>query len=191
MPGYSPTHMAAVRHLVVVASAEPSTTDALADFLRDAFTVRTAYSTDEVLDRLDPDVDVVLVDPDLPGRGVDAVREALADRDLNCQVGLLTADSRDCAGAGAGAVVSPAEPGPEVRERVERLATRAHYRKTLEEYYELAQTSARQGQGEDLETERERLRDRLDRLQRRLDEVAEPLDTATLFRTALDTDPEE
>lgn len=184
--------MATVRHLVVIASADPSRTDGLADLLRDTFTVRTAYNTSEVLDRLDDEVDVVLVDPDLSGDAVDAVRETIAEADLNCRVGVLSAEPRaDVAGGGAGTAVLPSAPDRELRDRVEQLATQAHYRKTLEEYYALARTSARLRESGDLADERERLQNRLERIARRLNDVAEPLDAPTLFRTALDPESED
>lgn len=187
--------MATVRHLVVVASAEPATTDSLADLLRDTFTVRTAYSASEVVDRLDPDVDVVLVDRELEtgdeaaGEGpdpVDAVRDAVSAEDLNCQIGLLGAATAD--DTGADAVVSPTMSDRAVRDEVVQLATRARYRKTLDQFYELARTTAQLRGSADVQAERDRLEQRLDRLGRRLDEAAEPLDTATLFETVLDPD---
>jgi hypothetical protein len=66
--------MVAVRPLVVVAGVEPPVTDDVADRLRETCIVRTACSTGEVLDRLDTDVDVVLVAPGLEPDAVGRVR---------------------------------------------------------------------------------------------------------------------
>lgn len=184
MSGCSRSHVATGRHLVVVASADPPETDALADRLRDAVTVRTAYDTEEVLARLDPGVDVVLVDPALADGAVEAVRGAVAGRGLNAVVAVLS-DAPDAAGADA--VVSPSVPDATLRAIVLRLATEARYRKTLEAYYDAARTSARAA---DDDVDRERLEARLDRLSRRLDDAAEPLDPAALFRAVLDPDEE-
>jgi len=185
MPGCSRTDPATVRHLVVVASPDPSTTDKLADLLRGSCTVRTAYTTAEIRERLDPSVDVVLVDPDLSPDAVGSVRTDVAARDLECQVGILA--PRTVEEGPDDVVVSPAAPGEEVHDRVTQLATRARYRKTLEEYYGLASASARL-EDDDAAEERDRLQARLERLSRRLDEVAECLDGPTLFRTVLDRD---
>jgi uncharacterized NAD(P)/FAD-binding protein YdhS len=177
--------MATVRALVVLGGA-PATADELADVLRDAFTVRTAYSTEEVLDRLDPAVDVVLVGQDL---SVGTVRETVTERGLDCQVGLVARTGED---SRVDTVVSPDAPDGTIREEVQRLATRARYRKTLEEYYDLSRTAAelRSGDG-DVRDELDTLQRRLDRLRRRLDEAADPIDTATLFETVFDPDREE
>lgn len=186
MPGCSTPRATTVRHLVVIGGADPSTTDELAEIIRDSCTVRTAYSTAEVLDRLDPEVDVVLVDSELEGGGV---REAVAARDLPCQFAVFTPRPD---GAPDEDLVSLAVPDSDVRERVERLATRASYRKTLEEYYALARASARLQDADGSETELAELERRLERLGRHLDEVATPLDAATLFRTVLgDSDDDE
>jgi hypothetical protein len=171
------------RYLVVVASADPPETDELADRLRDAVTVRTAYDVEDVLARLDDDVDVVLVDPALTDGTVGVVRATVDDRDLGCLVALLA----ETAPEDADAAVSPAVPNTTLREEILQLATEARYRKTLETYYETARTVAR---AEGTDDERERLQARLDRLVRRLDETAEQLDSATLFRAALDSDCE-
>ncbi|MFB6150437.1 MAG: hypothetical protein ABEJ40_01400 [Haloarculaceae archaeon] len=135
--------MTTARHLVVVAGAGPSMTDALADALRDTCTVRTAYDVAEVVDRLDGEVDVVLVSPDLSPDAADAVVDAVESRELDCQVALLAEDrNRGPSAPRIDAVVAPSTPRAHVCETVEWLATRASYRKALEEYYELARTYA-------------------------------------------------
>lgn len=177
--------MATGRHLVVVASADPPETDELADRLREVVTVRTAYDVEEVLIRLDDDVDVLLVDPALADGTVETLQATVDDRDLNCLVALL-ADTAS-GGVDADAVVSPALPTTSLREDVLGLATQARYRKTLETYYEAARTAA---EADDTDADLERLQARLDRLSRRLDEAAKSLDSETLFRAALDFDCE-
>lgn len=173
--------MATGRHLVVVAGSDPAATDELADRLRDAVTVRTAYDVSEVLERLDEEVDVVLVDPAIDEDPVDSVREAVAGRGLGCLVALLAARSEGPAGADA--VVSPSASDSDLQADVLRLATGARYRKTLEEYYEAARSAA--SQRDEPDADPEQLQSRLDLLSRRLDDAAEPLDSPTLFRAVL------
>jgi hypothetical protein len=156
--------MAAARHLVVVATTDPATTDDLADHLRDEFAVRTAYGADALLASLDDEVDVVLVGGDLDvSRG--RLRER-ADR-AGWQIGLLTgvpagaggasepedaaraADSRRRDSSFADAVVPGGVTDDEdtgsataLTEQVEWLARRARYRKRLEEFYKIAEQYA-------------------------------------------------
>ena len=183
MSGCSTPHLVTVRHLVIVGSEDPSTTDELAAVLRDTCTVRTAYSTPEVLDRLEPDVDVVLVDPGLGEDSVETVRDAVAGRELDCQFGVLSTGTDDRTDDDIQVSVAASER--DFREQVEQLATRARYRKTLEEYYELVQASA-ELRAEDLPAQRDQVQRRLEALGRRLDDAAAPLDAEALFRAVLD-----
>ena len=183
MSGCSRSDVATGRHLVVVASTDPSGTDALAERLRDAVAVRTAYDVEEVLNRLDREVDAVLVDPTLADGAVETVQNAGTGSELECLVALLTDVPPD--GTDADAVVSPSVPDSTLRRDVLDLAIQARYRKTLEEYYDVACTAARTNE---TEADPNRLQTRLDALTRRLEDTAEPMDPATLFRTVLDDD---
>jgi len=182
--------MVAVRPLVVVAGAEPSVTDDLADRLRETCVVRTAYSTEEVLDRLDAEVDVVLVAPGLGPEAVERVRRSVDERGLPCRIGLLDAspaggdEDRDGDESPSGAensppVVDPSGTDRAVRADVEHLATLAQYRTALDEYFALAR---RETEGE---TRGDDPQNRLGYVRGRLDDVAADLDTASLFEAAL------
>jgi hypothetical protein len=145
--------MTATRSLVVVATAEADVTDDLAETLRDRFTVRTAYSADGLLASLDPEVDVVLVDRDLSGDPLRALRARSRERTGRWKVGLLTDDpdtgppdsgDEEPAVAGVDAVVPTAGAASEsaVRDAVDDLVRQARYRKRLEEYYAVAEEYA-------------------------------------------------
>jgi len=195
--------MAAARHLVVVAGADPPTTDALAETLRDGFAVRTAYRQPDLVASLDCEVDVVLVDTDLPNFDAETLRDRLQGD--HCQVGILTdgsaaerrSDSPAAARSLADARVDPAADGdhddPALREAVERLAARAHYRKRLEEYYEVADEYARLAAGgaDANDPERERLADHLDRLRADLAEAYDALESGAAFDAALGSRPSQ
>jgi len=183
--------MVAARPLVVVAGAEPSVTDDLADRLRETCVVRTAYGVDEVLDRLDGDVDVVLVAPDLGQGAVERVRRAIDERGLPCRHGRLDAsgsggngdedgdDGDPTSGTrGTPRVVDPSGTGPAVRADVEHLATLAQYRTALDEYFALARRDAGDDTGHDAER-------RLNYVRDRLDDAAADLDPSSLFEAAL------
>lgn len=186
--------MVAARPLVVVAGAEPPVTDELADRLRETCAVRTAYSTDEVLDRLDADVDVVLVAPGLGPGAVERVRRTIDEQGFPCQLGRLDAsaagDGEDADGEGgepttgtgsSPRVVDPAGTDRTLRADVEHLATLAQYRTALDEYFALARRDA----GDDTDD----AENRLDYVRDRLDDAAADLDPSSLFEAALH-DPE-
>ena len=169
--------MVAARPLVVVAGAEPSVTDDLADRLRESCIVRTAYSTDEVLDRLDADVDVVLVAPGLGPGGVGRIRRAVEERELPCRLGRLD-DESEAVGTD-NAVVDPSWADQTLRSEVDHLATLAQYRTALDEYFTLAQRNAG---GDDTGNDPQ---ERLSHARERLDDAAADLDPSSLFEAAL------
>ncbi|WP_123536193.1 hypothetical protein [Halosimplex salinum] len=162
--------MTSARYLVVVAGAEPATTDALATALRDDGTVRTAYSTDALLESLDAEVDVVVVDSDLPDGPLGPLLAAVREHDHDCQVGVLAEHAAvpEARSDDVDAVVRRDESA--VRESVEWLATRARYRQRLDEYYELAEERATLSDESDGEE-----RKRLDRVERQLDALRRDL----------------
>jgi len=60
--------------------------------------VRTAYSGEEALEKVDEDVDIVLLDrllPDLPDLPGDEVLERVRERGLDCRVVMVTAVDPD------------------------------------------------------------------------------------------------
>jgi hypothetical protein len=175
--GVNLTAMVAARPLIVVAGAEPPVTDDVADRLRESCVVRTAYSTDEVLDRLDADVDVVLVASGLGPDAVGRIQRAVEERELPCRVGRLTDECDDGSGA-TDAVVDPSWADRRLRAELARLATLAQYRTALDEYFTLARRSA----GDDTD---EVPQDRLAYVRERLDDAAADLDSSSLFEAAL------
>jgi|GEM_PF-880028 len=172
--------MVAVRPLVVVAGAESLVTDDVADRLRGTCVVRTAYSTSEVLARLDADVDVVLVAPGLGPGAVARVQRAVEERGLPCRVGRLAdeSDASDDVVGANDAVVDPSWTDRTLRAEVDHLARLAQYRTALDEYFTLARRDAGDDAGEDPQ-------DRLEYVRERLDAAADELDPASLFEAAL------
>lgn len=135
--------MTTARHLVVVAGAESAATDGLVSDLRAEFAVRTAYDRESLTASLDDEVDVVVVDDDLPDCSPEAVRTHVRERDLDCQVGVLIDRSAAEPPGERPAVDGYVRRGDDdPTDPVERLALRAHYRKRLSEFYELAEEYA-------------------------------------------------
>ncbi|QSG03109.1 response regulator [Natranaeroarchaeum sulfidigenes] len=87
--------MAEAHGCVLVVDDDPRVARVYAEQLRNAHTVRVAYSGTEALDSLDDDVDIVLLDRRMPGLTGDQVLERIREQDLNCQVAMVTAVEPD------------------------------------------------------------------------------------------------
>jgi len=108
------------------------------------YDLRTAGDGESALERLDGDVDVVLLDrlmPDLAGE--DLLRE-IRDRDIECRVAMVTAvePDFDIAEMPFDTYVAKAVDEATVRETVERLAARAQHDALLQEHYAVAEKLA-------------------------------------------------
>lgn len=181
------------RYLVIAAGADPTATDDLAATLRDAATVRTAYDDAALADSLDEEVDVVLVDPGPAGVSLERLSTELRERGLVCQVGALAADPAPATDSPAVDAHVSRDDG-EIRDAVDRLGTRARYRKRLDEYYALAAERAEHSDGAAgaaAARERERLDRHLERLRRDLEEAYRRLDTESVFEVALSRTPDD
>ncbi|MFC6988591.1 response regulator [Haloplanus sp. GCM10025708] len=80
---------------VLVVEDEQPLADLYSFWLEEAATVRTAYDGEEALDRVDEDVDVVLLDRRMPGLSGDEVLDRFDERGLDCRVVMVTAVDPD------------------------------------------------------------------------------------------------
>jgi len=105
------------------------------------YDLRKAASGDEALDKLDEDVQVVLLDRLMPGLSGDEVLERIRESDRNCQVAMVTAVAPDfdIADMPFDAYVSKALDRETVIETVERLVARAKYDDVLQDHYAVAE----------------------------------------------------
>lgn len=124
---------------ILVVEDEEDLADLYADWLRDKYSVRVAYSGKSAIDSLDGNVDVVLLDRRMPGVSGDDVLEALIDRDYNCRVAMVTAVEPDFDIIDMGFddyLVKPVSTD-DLHRTVDRLLTRTSYDSQLEEYASL------------------------------------------------------
>ncbi|SDX91333.1 bacterio-opsin activator domain-containing protein [Halopenitus persicus] len=77
--------------VVLVVDDDEDIADTYAMWLRDRFDVVTAYGGHEALERVSEDVNAVLLDRRMPNMPGDEVLERIRERDLDCQVAMLTA----------------------------------------------------------------------------------------------------
>lgn len=81
--------------VVLVVEDERELRELYATWLAARYEVRTAGTTAEGIDALDPEVDVALLDRRLPDGSGDEVLSALRERDFNCRVAMITAVAPD------------------------------------------------------------------------------------------------
>jgi len=132
------------RPVVLVVDDDRALADTCEYWLREEYDVRVAYGGKQALERVDADVDVVLLDRRMPDLSGDEVLEAIDDRGLDCRVAMMTAVAPD-----TDIVEMPfdeylVKPVDEagVTGTVEELLVRAEFDERIREYFALASTEA-------------------------------------------------
>lgn len=129
---------------VLIVDDEPDLGGLYAGYLRPKYTVRTATSGTEALEKVDDAVDVVLLDRRMPDLSGDEVLAELRDRGLECRVAMLTAVEPD--GDIVDMPFDEYETKPVERSDlvglVEVLLERASYDERSQEYFSLVSKKA-------------------------------------------------
>ncbi|MCD2202614.1 response regulator transcription factor [Halobacterium sp. KA-6] len=167
---------------VLVVDDEEGLADLYAIWLRDRYTVETAYDGEAALTALDEDVDVVLLDRQMPGVSGDDVLDTIRERGLDCRVAMVTAvePELDIVDLGFDDYLRKPVDRETLRETVDRLLRRSAYDETVQRYFAAARKHALLTESNDPSvtesTEFETLEDRLDDLRSRLDDVVDEFD---------------
>ena len=142
-PGAEPTPPDG-RPTVLVVDDDRALADTCEYWLREEYDVRVAYDGTQALERIDDDVDVVLLDRRMPDVSGDDVLAEIDARGLDCRVAMMTAVAPD-----TDIVEMPfdeylVKPVDEesVTETVEELLVRAEFDERIREYFALASTEA-------------------------------------------------
>lgn len=124
---------------VLVVEDEQPLADLFATWLTETYSVRTAYDGEQALERLDDDVDVVLLDRRMPGLAGDDVLEKIRERDYDCRVAMVSGvdPDFDVIELGFDDYLTKPVSQSELRETVDRLLTVATYDRQLREYFAL------------------------------------------------------
>ncbi len=132
------------RTVVLIVEDEPDVAETYRLWLTDDYEVRMAESGDEGLDKLDADVDVVLLDRMMPGLSGDEVLSRIRDEELNCRVAMVTAvePGFDILEMGFDAYLSKPIKSERLHDTVQNLLERAEYDTLLQEYYSLVEKQA-------------------------------------------------
>lgn len=180
---------------VLIADRERSLADRHGDWLDD-FDVRTACDAEATLFGLEPDVDVVVFDRELPGLSCETVVERIRDRVLDCRIIVLSGvePSVDIVQMGFDEYLVKPVSRERLRETVERVHQRSAYDAKLREYFSLASKRAtletRNGIDElESEPKYQRLCDRLRSVRGSLDDVLAALPAEDGYYVAIEESP--
>ncbi|MFC4450163.1 response regulator transcription factor [Halorussus aquaticus] len=130
---------------VLIVDDEKPITDAYAQWLEDDYQVRTAYSGSEALEKLDDEVDVVLLDRRMPDLSGEDVLNEIHEQGLTCRVALVSAvePDFDILELGFDAYLEkPVSEAEELRETVETLIRRSTYDVQMQRFLSLANKKA-------------------------------------------------
>ncbi|MBP1987428.1 HalX domain-containing protein [Halolamina salifodinae] len=185
--------------LVLVVEDESDLADLYAAWLGNSYRVRTAYGGREALEKLDADIDVVLLDRRMPGLSGDEVLDAIQQRGIDCQVAMVTAVEPDFDVLEMGFddyLVKPVAR-EELLDTVGDLERRSSYDAGVQELFSLASKKALlEAEKTDAELaeneEYQQLEARLAELREELDTTIESMDSQgefdSLFREFEDAD---
>jgi DNA-binding response OmpR family regulator len=130
---------------VLIVDDEKPITDAYAQWLEDDYTVRTAYSGSEALEKLDESVDVVLLDRRMPDLSGEEVLDQIHEQGLRCRVALVSAvePDFDILELGFDAYLEkPVSEANELHATVETLLRRSTYDAQIQRFLSLANKKA-------------------------------------------------
>lgn len=176
--------------LVLVVEDESDLADLYAAWLQNSYRVRTAYGGHEALEKLDDEVDIILLDRRMPGLSGDEVLDTVGERDINCQVAMVTAVEPDFDILSMGFndyLVKPVARDA-LLETVDDLELRSEYDSGVQEMFSLASKKALlESEKTDSELadneEYQELTERLEELREELDTTIGSMDEQAEFDT--------
>lgn len=125
---------------VLVVEDERELADLYHTWLKEAYSVRTAYNGEEALTELNDELDVVLLDRRMPDISGDEILEQIREESLNCRVAMVTAVEPDVNIVDMGFddyLLKPISKA-DLNSTVEWLTSLTSYDELLQEYYTLA-----------------------------------------------------
>jgi DNA-binding response OmpR family regulator len=183
---------------VLIVDDEPRVCEAFQLWLRDDYHVVTATDGEKALERMDDDIDVVLLDRHMPGLSGDEVLERIREAGYDCRVAMVTAvdPDFDIVEMPFDHYVSKPVDGERLKEVVDRLLGIERYGEKMTALYGLMQKigtlEAEKTRAELAESERYAdLVERREQLQAEMDDIVTSLDTSeidSLFETAAASD---
>ena len=124
---------------ILVVDDESGLADLYAVWVGDDHEAETAYSGREAVETITADTDIVILDRRMPQMSGDEVLTTIRDRDLDCQVVMVTGVTPDfdILELPFDAYLSKPVTGDDLNEVIERLHRRSTYDEILGEYFSL------------------------------------------------------
>jgi DNA-binding response OmpR family regulator len=124
---------------ILVVDDEAGLADLYAVWLADNHDVGTAYGGEEAIEKVGPDTDIVFLDRRMPQVPGDEVLATIRDRDLDCQVAMVTGVDADfdIIEMPFDEYLSKPISEDDLRAVIERLHRRSAYDEALQEYFSL------------------------------------------------------
>ncbi|TQQ79811.1 response regulator [Halonotius terrestris] len=183
---------------VLVVDDEQDVADLYAFRLNDRYNIRKAYNGQEALDKVDDDVDVILLDRRMPGLTGDEVLKSVRESNHECRVIMVTAIDPDvdivdmefddylCKPIGKETLV----------EAIEHQLTAREYGDTVQELFSATSKIGvleAEKSPEELEASEEyqQLKDRIEELRAQQNELIDELDDFEAAFNAIDRAPQE
>ena len=173
---------------VLVVDDERDIADLYSTWLQREYTVRTAYGPDEALEKADGEVDVLLLDRQMPKMTGDEVLERLRDYGVDCRVVMVTAiePDFDIVEMGFDDYLTKPVMLEGLQDAVERMLTREDYDETVQEFFALSAKKATLESNKDPvelrdSDEYEHLERQVERLHQQADTTVAELDDAGDF----------
>lgn len=178
--------------VVLIVEDEPDVAETYRLWLEDSYTVETAKSGDDGIQKLDGSVNVVLLDRMMPGLSGAEVLEHIREEGIDCRVAMVTAiePDFDILEMGFDAYLSKPVKSHQLDETVANLLERSTYDGLLQEYYalveKLATLEASKNRTELADNEEyEQLKTRLDELREELSDTLGEIDDDEEFVATL------
>lgn len=144
MTDETPSESEPTRSTVLIVEDEQPLADLYATWLSATYSVRTAFDGEQALDRLDGEVDVVLLDRRMPNVTGDDVLERIRENDYDCRVAMVSGVNPDfdIVEMGFDDYLTKPVSEAELHDAVDRLLSRANYDRQLQEYFALVSKRA-------------------------------------------------
>ena len=125
------------KDVILVVEDEPELADLYSGWLEQNYPVRVAHDGSTALDKFDEDVEIVLLDRQLPGMDGDAVLPLLRDRKPDVQVAMVTAvePDVDVVDMGFDAYITKPIREDDIYELVDHLLHRRVYDENVRELF--------------------------------------------------------
>ena len=177
--------------VILVVEDKTELADLYSDWLSERYPVRVANDGPEALEEFDEDVEVVLLDRELPGMNGKAVLSMLRDRGADCQVAMVTAvePEVDVVEMGFDAYVTKPVRDDELFELVDHLLHRRVYDENVRRLFaaiskQIALESEYTREELDEDPQYQHLLAEIEKLREETADLAEQFDDDN-FRTAL------